>query len=271
MTGDPRQADVEASQALLDQVDRDDAVQLPALSTAELCVLGAMQATLVDEDAWSWWSGKAEAERFELSAMALKFLVHRGLLAEPEPGPAEQDPGPGDESGASETGDAPGESVGLPVRPLLAMILAGRTQPSFIVVRREGAKAEPDRMRLYGIAEEGRGLRAVLAEEATGNHVSRFGPAYKYVLASPAEAVRSLLRWVDRPPAGHRFGRRPSKVIDVYQPNKGMGPDLDRFEVRRSSAGLSVERNQDGTPIDCDEETLGRHLSELLSGPGSAA
>ncbi|WP_405778133.1 hypothetical protein [Streptomyces sp. NBC_00859] len=264
MTGDPRQADVEASQALLDQVERDDAVQLPALSTAELCVLGAMQATLVDEDAWSWWSGMAEAQRFELSAMALKFLVHRGLLDEP-------DPGGGNASGTSAAQGTPGGSVGLPVRPLLAMILAGRTQPSFVVVRREGAKAEPDRMRLYGISEEGRGLRAVLAEEATGNHVSRFGPAYTYVLASPAEAVRSLLRWVDRPPAGHRLGRRPSKVIDVYQPNKGTGPDLDRFEVRRRSAGLSVERNQDGTPIDCDEETLGRHLSELLSRSGSAA
>ncbi|WP_328319027.1 hypothetical protein [Streptomyces sp. NBC_00388] len=259
MTGDPRQADVDASQALLDQVERDDAVQLPALSTAELCVLGAMQTTLVDEDAWSWWSGMAEAERFELSAMALKFLVHRGLLDEPDPAQA---------SGAGTEENTPGESVGLPVRPLLAMILAGRTEPSFIVVRREGSKGGPDRMRLYGIAEEGRGLRAVLAEEATGNHVSRFGPAYKYVLASPAEAVRSLLRWVDRAPAGHRFGRRPSKVIDVYQPNKGSGPGLDRFEVRRSSAGLSVERNASGAPVACDEEALGRQLGELLTGHG---
>ncbi|WP_406137388.1 hypothetical protein [Streptomyces sp. NBC_01089] len=253
MTGDPRQADVEASQALLDQVERDGAVQLPALSTAELCVLGAMQATLVDADALSWWSGMLEAERSGLSAMALKFLIHRGLLDEPAPG----------------TADSPlGENVDLPVRPLLAMILAGRGRPSFVVLRREGPKGEPERMRLYGIAEEGRGLRALLAEVATGNHVSRFGPAYEYALVSPEEAVSSLLRWVDRAPA-RKLGRRLPKVIDVYQPDKGSGPARDRIEVRVDSSGLHVEHEGVGTApttTDCDEKALGRLLADLFAG-----
>ncbi|MFE2373934.1 hypothetical protein [Streptomyces sp. NPDC059398] len=252
MTGDPRQADVEASQALLDQVEQDGAVQLPALSAAELYVLGAMQATLVDEDARSWWSDMLDAERIGLSAMALKFLVHRGLLDEPESGAA----GP------------IAENVDLPVRPLLAMILAGRGRPAFVVLRREGPMGEPERMRLYGIADEGRGLRAVLAEVATGNHVSRFGPAYEYALISPEEAVSSLLRWVGRAPA-RKLGRRLPRVIDVYQPDKGSGPARDRIAVRVGSSGLRVEHEGVGTApttTDCDDQALGRLLTDLFAG-----
>ncbi|MCX5422883.1 hypothetical protein [Streptomyces sp. NBC_00078] len=262
MTGDPRQADADAAQALMDQVERDGAVQLPALSTAELCVLGAMQATLIDEVSWSWWSGMTEAERFGLSAMALKFLVHRGLLDEPEPGAIE---------------DVSTENVDLPARPLLAMILAGRTQPAFVVIRAEGAKAAPERTRLYGIAEEGRGLRAVLAETGPGKLPTRFGPAYEYALVSPAEAVNSLLRWVNRAPAGHKLGRRRPKIIDVYQPNKGAGPARDRFEVHRGGpSGLRVEQgstDSSGTsaPIDCDEDAFGRLLTDLFTRQGNAA
>jgi hypothetical protein len=260
MTGDPRQADVDAAQALLDQVEHDGAVRLPALSTAELCVLGAMQATLIDEVSWSWWSGMTEAERFGLSAMALKFLVHRRLLDEPETGAIENDST---------------EHVALRARPLLAMILAGRTQPAFVVVRAEGAKAAPERMRLYGIAEEGRGLRAVLAETGPGKLPTRLGPTYEYALVSPAEAVSSLLRWIDRAPTGHKLGRRPPKIIDVYQPDKGSGPARDRFEVRRSGpAGLRVEHEGSGSrgaPIDGDEDSLGSILTGLFASQGHTA
>jgi hypothetical protein len=207
-----------------------------------------------------------QAERFELSAMALKFLVHRGLLDEP------YDPY-APEFGAI-AGDS-AENVTLPVRPLLAMILAGRTRPAFVVVRAEESNAAPERMRLYGIAEEGRGLRAVLAESGPGKLPTRFGPAYEYALVSRAEAVNSLLRWVGRAPTSHKLGRRRAKIIDVYQPDKGSGPARDHFEVRRNgSAGLRVQHTgsgSSGAPVDCDEDSLGHLLTVLFAGQGHTA
>lgn len=252
MTGDPRQSNVAMAQALMDQVERDGAVQLPAVSAAELGALGALQGALIDDDAWSWWIGAPEAERLQLAAMALKFLVHRGLVDPPDP-----------DADRVERAD----EVALRVRPLLGMILAGRLQPSFVAVRREGAGSPPDRMRLYGIAEEGTGLKAVLAEEATGKHASGFGPGYQYALVSPTEATLSLVRWVGRSP-GRRFaiGRRPVKVIDVYRPNTGSGPTLTHLTVTPVPDGFRVERDGDGSPVEGDEGLLGRLLADVLTG-----
>ena len=251
VTADPRQPDVEETQALLDQVERDDAVQLPAVSAAELGSLGALQAALVDDDAWSWWIGMPEAERFQLAAMALKFLVHRGLV----------DP-PGPDAGEVENTD----EVALRVRPLLAVILAGRLQPAFVAVRRDGARSSPDRMLLYGIAEEGSGLRAVLAEEATGKQAAGFGPGYQYALVSPSEAAKSLVRWIKRSPGRLTIGRRPAKVIDVYRPNTGTGPTLTHLQVAPTSDGFRVEHDGDDPPVEGDEDLLGRLLADLMAG-----
>lgn len=250
---DPRQADVAAARALLDQASRDGAVQLPAMSAAELCTLGAMQASLIDEDAWNWWTGKAEAEREALSSATLKFLTHRKLLDPPDP--------------ASEGPAA--ENVALRVRPDLGVILAGRTRPAFIVLSREGAEGTPRDMRLYGIADEEYGLRAVLAEEATHRNAEWMGPAYLYLLASPAEAAMSLVRWINRP-AGRTLRRRPPKVVDVYRANVGDGPARDHIEVTREGpAGYRVTRTRAGQPAeppaDCDETGLHRLLTAVMT------
>lgn len=257
MTGDPRQSDVEGAQALLDQVERDDAVQLPAVSAAELGTLGALQAALVDDDAWSWWTGMPDAERFALSAMAMKFLIHRGLADPPDPDTVR--------AVDTDAGDGDGE-VAVRVGPLLGLILAGRLRPAFVAVRRDGARSAPDRMRLYGIAEEGGGLRAVLAEEATGKPAAHFGPAYQYALVSPAEAARSLVRWAKRSPGRLSLGRRPAKLIDVYRPDTGTGPTLARLTVTPASGGFRVERDGGDAPVEGDEDVLGRLLADLLTG-----
>ncbi len=249
---DPRQADVAAARALLDQVDRDGAVRLPAMSTAELCTLGAMQSSLIDQDAWNWWTGKAESERDALSAATLKFLTHRKLLDPPGPG----------------TDDPAAENVMLRVRPDLGVILAGRTRPAFIVLSRDGANGAPRDMRLYGISDQEYGLRAVLAEEATHRQAEWMGPAYLYLLASPAEAAMSLVRWIDRG-AGRTLRRRPPKMIDVYRGNLGSGPARDHVEVTREGpAGYRVTRTRVGQPADppadCDETGLHRLLTAVM-------
>ena len=245
---DPRQADVDAVQALLDQVERDGAVQLPALSAAELGAVGAMRASLVDDQARSWWTAMAGGERATLSATALQFLVHRRLLVPPEPGA-------GDDA----------ERVALEVQPLLGVILAGRTRPAFVVLRREGTGGAPDRMRLYGIADEARGLRCVLAEEATGKQVEGLGPGYLYVLASTAEAIRSLIRWIGRAPVRVTTDADQASVIEVYRPDTGAGPARRRILVTRGAAGLRIEGDRDARVIEGDEEDLRLLLSRTFA------
>lgn len=248
--GDPRQEDVDEARRLVEQVEREGAVALPALSAAELCVLGAMQSSLIDQDAGAWWTALPDAERITIGALALRFLLHRRLLEPPD----------------SDAEDGSGELVPVRVRPLLGFVLAGRIRPAFVAIRREGADAVPDPVRLYGIADES-GLRTVLVEAATHRSIEGFGPGYEYVLSSPAGAVGSLVRWVGRIPASAGDGPAPRKILDVYRPVSGRGPIWEHLEIERGPAGHRVERT--GGPIDCDGDALGDLLLEVLCGrPG---
>jgi hypothetical protein len=240
--GDPRQRDVDESRALMELAEEKGAVSLPALSAAELCVLGAAQASLVDEDAWTWWCSMPELQRTALAAVAVRLLVHRKLLEPPEPG----------EEGGS------GDTVPLRVRPPLGFIVAGRLRPAFVAVRRDGADAVPDPIRLYGIADES-GLLTVLVEVATHQSIEEFGPGYQYILASPAGAVGSLLHWVQSSSA-------PRKVLDVYRPASDGGPTRDHVEIVAGTAVHRVERPDSGAPISCDDAGLGALLLEVLRG-----
>ena len=84
--GDPRQADTAAVRALLGQATAlsSGAVRLPAMTAAELCVLGAMTTSLIDARAWSWWTSAPPGRRPALREMAWQFLAHRQLVT-PEP------------------------------------------------------------------------------------------------------------------------------------------------------------------------------------------
>ena len=82
MAGDPRQADTDAVRALLDQatVLSSGAVRLPAMTAAELCMLGAMTTSLIDAQAWSWWTSAPPGRRPALRKMAWAFLACRQLV-----------------------------------------------------------------------------------------------------------------------------------------------------------------------------------------------
>jgi hypothetical protein len=105
-------------------------------------------------------------------------------------------------------------------------------RPAFVAVRRDGVDGDPDPIRMYGIADEA-GLRSVLVEAATHRHVEGFGPGYEYVLASPAGAVDSLLRWASRDPGSR-------KVVDVYRPATDRDPTRDRVEIEPGPAAREL-------------------------------
>ena len=135
--GDPRQADTDAVRALLDQATAlsSGAVRLPAMTAAELCVLGAMTSSLID------------AQRL--------VLVDLGT-ARPAAGAAGDGVAvPGLPAARHiRTGRRVATGPGrVRVAPLAALIVAGRTRPAFIVLCRPGATGEPERTRMYGIGD----------------------------------------------------------------------------------------------------------------------
>ena len=109
-------------------------------------------------------AGQAEA----LREAAWRFLGHRQLITPGAP-----------------VRETPGEPGRVRVATAAALIVAGRPGPRFIAVCREGATGEPERTRMYGIADQHRGLRAVLIEDARPGQVGWTGPAYEFGLASP--------------------------------------------------------------------------------------
>jgi hypothetical protein len=252
--GDPRQADTDALRALLAQTAAmaSGAVRLPAMTAAELCVLGAMTTSLIDASAWSWWTSAAPGRRPVLREAAWRFLAHRQLIT---PDPA-----------ARET---PGQAGRVRVAPGAALIVAGRTRAAFIVLCRQGAAGEPERTRMYGIAGQQRGLRAVLIEDATPGRVGWAGPAYEFGLASPAAAGRALARWATGTgPA--TAGPAPPRLVDLYLPGTGKRLPTARITVRATGNGWQVHRDSSllsaGYPLAWDEDGLTGLFTDTLTG-----
>ena len=250
---DPRQADTDAVRALLGQAGAmtAGAVRLPAMTAAELCVLGAMTTSLIDASAWSWWTSAPPGRRPVLREAAWRFLAYRQLITHDVPGEA-----------------TPGQARRVRVSPTAALIVAGRTRPAFIVLCREGAAGEPERTRMYGIADQ-RGLRAVLIEAATPRPVGWAGPAYEFGLASPAAAGRTLARWATR--AGAAPARRPRpRLTDLYLPGAGARLPAGRIAVRATGNGWQVQRDSSllsaGYPLAWDEDGLTGLFTDTLSG-----
>lgn len=252
MTGDPRQADADAVQALLDQATglSSGAVRLPAMTAAELCVLGAMTTSLIDAEAWSWWTSAPPAHRPSLREMAWQFLAYRQLITSETAGGGAIDPGR------------------IRVAPPAALIVAGRTRPAFIVLCRPGVTSEPERIRMYGIGDQASGVRAVLIEEARTEPLGWAGPAYEFGLASPIAAGRALARWAASPWTTPT-GQDRSRMIDIHLPgNRDIRP-ASRFTVAVSGGNPHVlcepSRLNVTKPLPCDEDVLTSLLTHTLS------
>jgi hypothetical protein len=227
---------------------------LPLITGAELCTLGAMSASLVDQDEWSWWTGKSAADRFRLSTLALQTLVGRELLDAP----------PGEEA------DTPGPEVQLRARPRLAVILTARTRPSFIALQRSGANGDPrDNICMYGISDASAGLRAVLATERMG-HMPPQGNVYLHALKSRAGCAATLAysacEHLDTSKKALRR-KRQTWVIDIY--HSADRPYSDRFEVTRDGETLAAAHDHAGTvtsSVCADRKELAMLIEKALPG-----
>jgi hypothetical protein len=219
-------------------------VRLPEMTTAELCVLGAMSNTLFDSGAWAWWMSTPPERRPALNDKTWKVLAARDLVA-----PSAR------------------RRTRVRVAPAAAMIVAARTEPAFIVLRRAGRDGEPEPTRMYGIADQ-RGLRRVLIEEATAGSADWAGPAYGFQLASPDEAARVLTRWATGPGPERGAGPGEPQLIDVHRPGSRDPRPAQRIRVEASGAGWHVSgepgRSSAPGPLQCDQDALTRMLLSAL-------
>ena len=201
---DPRQANTDAVRALLGQAGAmtAGAVRLPAMTAAELCVLGAMTTSLIDASAWSWWTSAPPGRRPVLRETAWRFLAYRQLITHDVPGEA-----------------TPGQARRVRVSPTAALIVAGRTRPAFIVLCRETAAGEPERTRMYGIADQ-RGLRAVLIEDATPGRSAGRGQLMNSGWPVP---LRPAVRWSAGPPGPAGPGPAAPAAADRPVPARRRG------------------------------------------------
>jgi hypothetical protein len=210
---DLRQPDVEEARWLLDAAERDGIALLPELLAVDLCVLGAALQSVFEEPVWRAWLALSDATRERFVLDVLNGLARRRLL----------DP-PADEDGSA-----------LRVRAPLGFIMAARSRPAFVVVCSVG-EVQRGAPRMYGIAEDDRGLRAVLAEQVSAEriglgtgHRERLGRAadrdrpgdlnqiYKYALMSPGRAVQVLASWL-RPEGDCGVpGATAPRRLDLYR------------------------------------------------------
>jgi hypothetical protein len=140
--------------------------------------------------------------------------------------------------------------------------MAARSKPAFIAVCSMG-ELQRGAPRRYGIAEDGRGLRGVLAEQVSAEriglgtgHRERLRPTedraragdlnqiYKYALMSPGQAIQVLARWL-HPEGGH--GTAVPRRLDLYRHREGQ--PLTQEQVTVSAGGIGIDHvTPDGVP-----------------------
>lgn len=217
--------------AVLDQIAEGKAVELPVMSTAELCALGALAHSVLDAPALAWWNEQPDKEK--LTRLAYAATGRRKLL----------DP---------DTGR---------LLPPLGLILAGRSRPSFVLLTRDSPEAEPRNARAYGIADES-GLRAVLTERSRPNPGAWTGPVYFYLLGGVAAQSDALAGWA----VGGKH-----RTIDLYRPGSGITGPAERLVVSPARRHrLSVDRQTPDAEarehLACDQQGLAALVARIMTG-----
>lgn len=230
------------------------AAPLPDLTAADLCALSGTRQVLFEDSEWAWWAGLDEVTRQRLSVGVLEILVDRRLL----------DPPPEHEE------ESTANTVAMRVRPPLAIILAARQQPGFVAVCTVPDHKESGEPRMYGIVEDGKPVRAVVAEQVSDKKIGEFGQLHKFGLVSMAQAGKALASWARLPTPPHRLtGYRPPRIIDVYWHRESEPLTRERIAVRAGRKKLQIARwGIDGTEhpaVTCDRDELGKLLGDILA------
>lgn len=215
------------SPVTVDQPAPEKMTDLPVMSSAELCALGALRNFGPGTPAWTWWDSQNDQDK--LTQMALSSLARRQL----------RDPGTGR------------------VSPPLGLIHAGLTRPSFILTTREKPSVPPHNDRGYGICDES-GTHSVLLERCQPNPGGWDGPAHHFRLNGIDQQAAALTDWA----AG-----RKRRTIDLYLPGAVGFIHAERLVFTPARHGqVTIARKSCGTTFTFSRERVARLVAGLLNG-----
>lgn len=231
---DPRRTDTAVVEKLMTTVvETGKIAELPVLNTAELYALGALTHPLLDDHALAWWTARPDPEA--TARQGYDHMVGRKII----------DPATGR------------------INPLVAIILAARSRPAFIIIVRGQPDGPALPIRFLGIADETAGLRTVLAENASPAVAEAnrdIGPLYGYELSGPRRTSRHIAEFTSH-------AKHPA--IDLYLPGSESTLPAERFLVTRTLRRLHVERQiqgQEPRQVTCSQEELADMLLDAMTG-----
>jgi hypothetical protein len=240
-----RNLGAEVIDSLAATAERDGCAQLPALTQADLCALGAADKALLCGRTWDWWLGLGERGRAETTARSLSFLAFRELLM-----------------------PARGRLPAVPV-PELGLILAARSSPEPLVTCQVPGLYAARNPRFFGLTERGAGLRVLVCELLTDTpsgpgDSAEFGTVLSYGLVTPAHAAKMLAAWA-RVAGDFAAGQWPA--IDIFARDADGRLALNRYEIRRDGEFFDVRQPETArAPQRLDEMLIAQLLTAALTG-----
>jgi hypothetical protein len=241
---------------MVTRVRDEQMIELAALMTVELCVLGGPKHSYFDEVSARAWLALKDRPRVKLLQKYTQTLVDRGLLL---PDPA-----------APRKGHA--QSYALSAE--LGIVLAARCRPSFIIAT--GVSGAQLRQPVaFALGDESDPLQALVLEtpvllDADRKTTSQLGPLAQcsaYVLGTREWTAGYLADWmIEHAPRRPDVQHDAPRVISRYQPAGDKGEAGYRISVRGDGTTARVDSGPGQQPRQCDRDELRAVMLGLLDG-----
>jgi hypothetical protein len=224
----------EAARQFLDTARTDGIVSLGVLGGIDLCILGGQRHPVFPDVVMRAWLDLSSHARGKLIEKRTADLVERGLLTK-----------------------NPGRAHAYALSPSLAVALAARCRPAYIVTASAGPDLRP--LCLFALGDEAEPVRGLVAEAPIAlpgpdreyPNFLNLGPLrwlYSYALLTPDAAALMLAKWVGSvPPDSPRDLQQPPYIVTLIRPEAGPEPAAelsvlgDGATARVTGAGVSGE------------------------------
>ena len=245
------------AQRMFDRSAAGESVDLVALNGMMLCVLGGRKHAVCDDKLAGAWAIYGRRRRVKANELVTRDMADLGLLLPPEPG----------------------TDADWAMTPGLALAMAGRCRPTYIVLT--GLAGRQVRSpRLFALGDEEVPVRGIVMENpapvpdgvADAGYLRKLGPLgwlYTCTLLSPASAADVLANWLMRPVTrGAGDAGVPYRMASLYRryPDPaGLGGRIV-CEGDAGTAKLFLRAGGDdvGVAAEVDLEELRRNVAGLL-------
>ncbi len=96
---------------------------------------------------------------------------------------------------------------------------------------------------MYGIAEDGKPVRVVVAEQISDKEIGEFGRQHNFGSFSTTQAGKAIASWARLPTLRHPLtGERPPRIVDVYRRRDDRALARERVAVSADRRRLQATR-----------------------------